>query len=64
MPFCLITYQSGETPLHKAASKQNDEQVLQTLIKAGADLNFVDKVSYHSITTNYHSYNNGSYITI
>ena len=43
----MIVYQSGETPLHKAASKKSNEQVVEILIKAGADLNIVNEVSYY-----------------
>ena len=42
--------QSGSTPLHAAAKTwSSDEQVMKTLIKAGADVNVTDKVCYYSI---------------
>ena len=50
MSFCLIIHQSGQTPLHLAASTKSNEQVVETLLKAGADLNFVDKVSYYQVS--------------
>ena len=44
-----IFLQSGSTPLHAAASQRGNEQVTQSLIKAGADVNATDEVSYCSI---------------
>ena len=42
--------QSGSTPLHAAANTwSSGEQVKETLIKAGADVNATDKVIYYSI---------------
>ena len=42
--------QSGSTPLHAAANAwSSDEQVMETLIKAGADVNATDKVCYYII---------------
>ena len=39
--------QSGRTPLHAAVtSRQNNEQLVETLIKAGTNVNATDKVSY------------------
>ena len=37
--------QSGRTPLHEAASFQGNSQVVEILVKAGADGNIADKVS-------------------
>ena len=37
--------QSGRTPLHEAASHQFNSQAIKILVKAGADVNVVDKVS-------------------
>ena len=48
-----ILLQSGRTPLHAAAvaavktSFRSNEQVIEVLIKAGADVNATDKVSYY-----------------
>ena len=44
---CIL--QSGRTPLHEAAasSRKSNEQVVETLIKAGAGVNATDKVSYY-----------------
>ena len=51
-----ILLQSGSTPLHAAAvaaAKEilflDNEQVIKILVKAGADVNATDKVSYYSI---------------
>ena len=45
---CIKFLQSGKTPLYEAASHQRNEQVVEILVKAGADVNFVDKeVSYY-----------------
>ena len=44
-----IFLQSGSTPLHAAASQRGNEQVIKTLIKAGADVNATDAVSYYRI---------------
>ena len=44
-----IFLQSGSTPLHTAASQRDNEQVTETLIEAGADVNATDAVSYYSI---------------
>ena len=52
---CIKFLQLDRTPLHEAASHQRNEQVVEILVKAGADVNFVDKVSYYlqpySVTT-------------
>ena len=46
MWFVSITIlQSGRTPLHEALQYSNDE-VVEILVKAGADVNIVDEVSY------------------
>ena len=39
--------QSGETALHRAVSVQSNNEVVEILIKAGADVTVVDKVSYY-----------------
>ena len=55
--------QSGKTPLHDA-SQWSNEQVIKTLIKAGADVNTADEVSYikhHGVIT-YEKANNGTYM--
>lgn len=45
---CTIILQSGSTPLHKAVkSMSSNEQVVEMLIKAGADVNVVNKVNYY-----------------
>ena len=49
-----ILLQSGSTPLHAAAiaaaeSWCSNTQVIKILIKAGADVNATDAVSYYSI---------------
>ena len=50
-----ILLQSGNTPIHAAAVavatvfERGSEQVIKTLIKAGADVNATDTVSYYSI---------------
>ena len=45
-----ILLQSGSTPLHAAATSWNsDKQVIEILVKAGADVNATDAVSYYSI---------------
>ena len=44
-----IFLQSGSTPLHAAAAAGlvwSNKQVIDILIKAGADVNATDKVSY------------------
>ena len=38
--------QWGRTPLHKAVSVESNKHVVETLIKAGADVTIVDIVSY------------------
>ena len=43
-----ILLQSGSTPLHAAASHRGNEQVIEILIKAGANVKATDKVSYYS----------------
>ena len=48
-----ILLQSGNTPLHVAAaaaetSGRDNEQVVEILIKAGADVHATNKVSYYS----------------
>ena len=40
------TLQSGKTPLHEAVSVESNKQVVETLIKAGADVAIASKVSY------------------
>ena len=50
-----LILQSGRTPLHEAALHGYGAQVVEILLKAGADGNVVDKVSYfqhHSVPTN------------
>ena len=50
----ILFLQSGRTPLHEAASCRWNAQVLEVLLKAGADGNAVDKVSsfqHHSVST-------------
>ena len=42
--------QSGRSPLHEAASHHRNEQVVEILVKAGTDVNSVDKVSYFQKT--------------
>ena len=42
--YCIL--QSGRTPLH-AASRWSNEQVVEILIKAGANVNTTDEVSYY-----------------
>ena len=53
-----ILLQLGSTPLHAAVAVavgpaeilgRDSEQVIETLIKAGADVNATDTVSYYSI---------------
>ena len=45
-----IILQSGSTPLHAAAkSWSSDKQAIEILIKAGADVNATDKVTYYGI---------------
>ena len=46
-----IILQSGSTPLHAVAETlgRGSEQAIDILIKAGADVNATDKVSYYSI---------------
>ena len=50
-----ILLQSGSTPLHEAAVaaaktlEWDNEHVIEILIKAGANVNATDKVSYYSI---------------
>ena len=44
-----ILLQSGSTPLHAAASWGGNEQNIEILIKAGANVKATDKVSYYSI---------------
>ena len=41
----LQTLQSSRTPLHEA-SKYGNDKIVEILIKEGADVNTVDKVSY------------------
>ena len=55
--------QSGKTPLHDASQRSN-EQVVKTLIKAGADVNTTDEVSYikHQCVISYEIANNGTYM--
>ena len=43
--FFLFFLQSGRTPLHEAASQQYNAKGVEILVKAGADVNVVDKVS-------------------
>ena len=50
----ILFLQSGRTPLHEAASYRWNAQVVEVLLKAGADGNAVDKVSsfqHHSVST-------------
>ena len=42
---CIEFLQSGRTALHEAASHERDAQVVEILLKAGADGNVVDNVS-------------------
>ena len=45
-----ILLQSGSTPLHAAATSwRSDIQVIEILLKAGADVNATSKVTYYSI---------------
>ena len=49
-----ILLQSSSTPLHvavaaAAASWRSNKQVIEILVKAGADINATDEVSYYSI---------------
>ena len=51
-----ILLQSGSTPLHAAAAAPaasslwgSNEQIIEILIKAGADVNATDEVSYYGI---------------
>ena len=41
----VFNFQSGRTPLHEAASHEWNEEGVEILVKAGADVNVVDKVS-------------------
>ena len=41
----ILFLQSGRTPLHEAASYWRNAQVVEVLLKAGADINVVYKVS-------------------
>ena len=45
----MYILKSGRTPLHVVAASLfiENEQVVNTLIKAGADVNTTDKVSYY-----------------
>ena len=43
----MYVLQSGRTPLHKASEKWNNKQVVDVLIKADANVNIADKVSYY-----------------
>ena len=52
---CIL--QSHKTPLH-AASQFFNEQVVETLIKAGAGVNATDKVSYYKSSLCNNSYSN------
>ena len=48
----ILFLQSGRTPLHEAASYGWNAQVVEILVKAGADGNVVDEVScfqHHSV---------------
>ena len=50
----ILSLQSGGTPLHEAASYGWNEEVVEILVKAGADGNVVDEVScfqHHSVPT-------------
>ena len=42
---CVCALQDGRTPLHCAAIKGHDE-VVDTLVNAGATVDAIDKVSY------------------
>ena len=44
---CIKFLQLDKTPLYKAVSHHRSEQVVEILVKAGADVNFVDEVSYY-----------------
>ena len=46
---CMYILKSSRTPLHVVAASLfiENEQVVNTLIKAGADVNTTDKVSYY-----------------
>ena len=52
---CMYILKLGRTPLHAVAASLfiENEQVLNTLIKAGADVNTTDEVTInlHSVTT-------------
>ena len=52
---CMYILKSGRTPLHAVAASLfiENEQVVNTLIKAGADINTTDEViiNLHSVTT-------------
>ena len=52
--------QSGRTPLHEAASWGSNEQVVETLIKAGAGVNATDEVSYYQSSLCTNSYSNNT----
>ena len=41
----VFNFQSGRTPLHEAASQQSNARGVEILVKAGAYVNVVDKVS-------------------
>ena len=52
---CMWVLKLGRTPLHAVAASlfRQNEQVVNTLIKAGADVNTTDEViiNLHSVTT-------------
>ena len=55
--YCIL--QLRRTPLH-AALEGNNEQDVETLIKAGAGVNATDKVSYYQSSLCNNSYNNNT----
>ena len=43
----MLTFiQLGRTPLHEATSMKSNDEIVNTLINAGANVNVVDEVSY------------------
>ena len=42
----MYILQSGRTPLHEATSRKSNDQIVDSLVKAGANVNVVDEVSY------------------
>ena len=43
----MLFLQSGRTLLHRAVSVENNDKAVEILIKAGANVNVFDKVSYY-----------------